>query len=285
MKRVLTPRKVVSPIKWRKYRSKSKDKKGKKDGKVKNGKLSRRTSESVRDVKGHVSSSSQKRDFMEKRPSLRDISSHTLSTKSSTKRYPGISKLPIERIKGSREYFEEMKEWVITESKKDIIERRIPLSTDFTDFTDFSDDEDWPSTDSISDFSHLKEVLDNRLKQVSPIGIELNKDRIQEDYLEYNPKPPPPSDCGELEEDIICRYSEQVDPESETRGLERFLKISTLNMPQPDKRNMQMSIWRIPSEELHHITLKDLHKYSYVVIHSHQAAYTYIQTMKQISYD
>jgi len=64
-----------------------------------------------------------------------------------------------------------------TEGQRDIIERRVVLSTDFTD------DEDWPSTDSISDFSHLKEVLDQRLKPASSIRTELLRD-LNQDYLE-----------------------------------------------------------------------------------------------------
>lgn len=247
--------KALSPRKWKK--SSSKDKKRA---------LSNIGSESTRDIRGYISTKQKRKDvFIQKRPSLRELSGQSHKTKTVKKdspKAPEVSKLSLHHITSE------------TDSKpRDIIKRHFENSTEYTD------GEDWCSSESTSDFLHLKEKLERRkTRPASIVKQDLVKDlgRIPVNWV-----PNPPSDTESTESLFTPKFKKPT-PKSE-KGLASFLNISTLNMPQTNKKNMQMSIWKIPTEELHRVTLEDFTSYSYVIIHGHQAPYTYVQTVKVVS--
>lgn len=256
----LTPRKIVSSRKWKKPSSKDRKKT-----------LSILNSESVRDVRGHTSTSSNKKEaFSRKRPSSWDLSEKSIKTQAGVKleppSHPVISKLPLDRIKSNLHTSDK------ETSLRDVIKRPVVKSS--TECTD----EEWFSTESTSDFLHLKEKLESRNMRSGSLAKQDLLHDLKKTPVNWVPQPP--SDFTESTETACKSCTEE---KWETRkGLEAFLNISTLNIPQTDKENMQMSIWKIPTRELHQVTLKDFISYSFVAIHNQEAPYTYVQTVKHV---
>ena len=293
MKRVLSsPRKIVYQKKWKRVNS----------PKNKGKKLSRKTSESARDIKGHASSKNKK-SHLKKKTSLREISDEMLITnvknrKRNYKSQQTISSSDSVQIKIPKLDIEENISTKLGKNKK--------LKTDYSHFskdplisgkynedietyygqpTEMTDDTYWVSTESISDFSQLKEVLDNYSKPVKELKTELLKEL--EDNISYclEPSQTVYEYSSEIEDELLDISDSDVEifiEDNDDNEIKELVNIYTLAIPHKNNRITQMSTWKIPTEKLHKVSLDYFSHYDSITIHYQQSQYTYIQTIKNV---
>lgn len=293
MKRVLSsPRKIVYQKKWKRVNS----------PKNKGKKLSRKTSESARDIKGHASST-DKKSHLKKETSLREIP----------------DKIQINKVKNRKRDYKYQKsisssDSVQTKIPKLDIEETIPtklgknkqLKTDYSHFskdplisdkynkdietyygqpTEISDDTYWVSTESISDFSQLKEVLDNYSKPAKELKTELLKEL--KDNISYCLEPSQSiyEYSSEIEDELLDGSNSDIEifiEDSDDNEIKELVNIYTLAIPHKNNLITQMSTWKIPTEKLYKVSLDYFSHYDSVTIYYQQSQHTYIQTIKNV---
>lgn len=259
---MFTSRNIVSPRRWRKQRQKKKFNEKRKtqqdkcrhpnddvtaSGRWSSKILPRESSESCRDVRGHIETTESHRErFIEKRPSLWELSGGTHKTATR----PSVKPLSLDRIK------RETRDPYIVSS------------------------EDWSTTSSASEFVHIKpETPSTKLKRASSLKQLLLEDMRQKhendsrlDELKFP--------LRETSDTSIY----QLDLEDEKDGAPAsFTNLATWRVKKEDQVDFQISMWKVSTSNTKHVTLESLSQFDRVVIEKTNPKYTFIQTSKLVS--
>jgi len=261
---IKTPR-ILSPRNWRKNKKKNKgkiisihDKNNKRRiGNRKNNRdLKREKSSSMRNLRDTMGSRRKK--FMEKRPSLWELSSQ----ENPTMRHPKVKPLPLEKLKNP-----------LTQGP----------NVDKNGFYVVSS-EDWETESSDSEFVHLMPNLEpnltppkSRIRSASSIKTEVLADMQKQIIDKDEEKSESSSEFSvfqvKLEDDIYVRDFKIGDP-LENLGNWRIRKTSNADT--------QVSIWKIRNSKMGLLTLEALKEFDRVVIDKSSQNYSFIQTSKSV---